>query len=128
MQSGKWTGDQAKANGAQLLQDMGQVLSNLLGTIASGRGQVRTQAKEKLELLLQHVPLVSREEFDALHAMLQKARMEQEALKARLDALEGKPVKSASQRGTNNPVNEKLKKSTAVQKKSSSPRNKTGKR
>ena len=33
---------------------------------------------------------VSREEFDAVRAMAQKAREENEALKARLDALETK--------------------------------------
>jgi BMFP domain-containing protein YqiC len=33
---------------------------------------------------------VTREEFDAVRAMAQKAREENEALKARLDALEGK--------------------------------------
>jgi hypothetical protein len=32
---------------------------------------------------------VTREEFDAVRAMAQKAREENEALKARLDALEG---------------------------------------
>ena len=35
---------------------------------------------------------VSREEFDAVRAMAQKAREENEALRARLDALESKPA------------------------------------
>ena len=34
--------------------------------------------------------LVTREEFDAVRAMAQKAREENEALKARIEALEGK--------------------------------------
>ena len=37
---------------------------------------------------------VTREEFDAVRAMAQKAREENEALKARLDALESKKTKS----------------------------------
>ena len=36
---------------------------------------------------------VTREEFDAVRAMAQKAREENEALKARLDALEAKKKK-----------------------------------
>ncbi|MBP7252542.1 MAG: accessory factor UbiK family protein [Alphaproteobacteria bacterium] len=113
-------------NPGQMLEDMGQVAASLLGLLLDGRGPLRTQAGQKMELLLQRLPFVTRDDFAALHGLLQQARLEQEALKARLAALEGKPVKGAKAARAKNPVNEKLKKISPQQKKSSAPRNKTG--
>jgi BMFP domain-containing protein YqiC len=120
----------SKLGGAQMLEDMGQVLTSLLGTLVSGRGQVREQAKQKADLLLQRLPFVSRDEYDALHGMLKKARLEQESIKERLDILEGKSSVKTAHKATSNkkPVNEKLKPKTAKTKKSSASRNKTSPR
>jgi BMFP domain-containing protein YqiC len=73
---------------SQFLDDMGQVLAALLGTAASARGTFRGQAEQRLELLLQRLHLVGRDEFDALHDMLKAARLAQTRIEARLDALE----------------------------------------
>lgn len=64
-----------------------------LMTNAAGAAQGMTQEVEALfrsqgQKLLNDMDLVSREEFEAVKAMAAKAREENEALKARLDALE----------------------------------------
>ena len=117
-------GRQDGHSGRQMLEDMGQVVASLLGTLVSSRGQLREQAKQKIAMAMQHLPVVSRDDYDALHGMLQKARMEQESLKARLDALERKNAKGRAQNGGKNPLNEKLKKSGGKAKNSSTSRNK----
>lgn len=104
-------------NPAQLLEDMGQVVAALIGTLLSSRGQLRERAQQQTDLLLQRLPFVTRSDYDALHGMLQKARLEQEALKARLEALEGKKASAPSGNQQRNMVNEKLTKpATAVKK------------
>lgn len=118
--------NESTMNASQMLEDMGQVAASLLGLLLDGRGPLRTQAGQKMDLLLQRLPFVTRDDFAALHGMLQQARLEQEALKVRLAALEGKTVKGATAVRAKNPVNEKLKKIRPQQKKSSAPRNKTG--
>lgn len=117
--------NESTMNASQMLEDMGQVAASLLGLLLDGRGPLRTQAGQKMDLLLQRLPFVTRDDFAALHGMLQQARLEQEALKVRLAALEGKTVKGATAVRAKNPVNEKLKKIRPQQKKSSAPRNKT---
>ena len=59
---------------------------NALGAIKS---EVENQLRQQLETLLGRMKLVTREEFEAMQAMLAKARAEQEALAARVAALEG---------------------------------------
>jgi len=113
----------SQASGTQTLEDLGQVLSGLFGTLLSGRGQLREQAQKKMELLAHRLPYVRRDEFDALHAMLQKARLEQESLKARLDRLEGKSGKNTVADSVKTPASKKTKKTTAPIRKSSPSRN-----
>jgi len=59
---------------------------NALGAIKT---EVENQLRQQLETLLGRMKLVTREEFEAMQAMLAKARAEQEALAARVAALEG---------------------------------------
>lgn len=118
--------NQHTSGARQTLEDMGQVAASVFGLLLEGRGPLRNQAGQKLDLLLQRLPFVTRDDFAALHGMLQQARLEQEALKQRLAALEGKPVKSTKAARAKNPVNENLRKNRPQQKKSSAPRNKTG--
>ncbi len=118
--------NESKTNAGQVLDDMGRVAASLLGVVLDGRGPLRKQAGQKLDLLLQRLPFVTRDDFAALHGLLQQARLEQEALKERLAALEGRTVKATKAARAKNPVNEKLKKIHPQQKKSSAPRNKTG--
>ncbi len=101
------------------LEDMGQVLAALFGTALSARGEARAQAKQRLGLLARRLQLVSRDEFEALHGMLQQSRIEQDELRRRLDALEGKSVRTRKSAAVKRKVNETLKKSTILPEKPS---------
>jgi BMFP domain-containing protein YqiC len=52
--------------------------------------EIDTRLREQLERVLSRMDLVSREEFEVVKAMAAKARDEQEAMAARLAALEAK--------------------------------------
>lgn len=95
----------------QMMEDAGQLASALFGTLLGGRGILRDQAKQKFALASARLPFVTRDDFDALHAILQQARLEQNRLAARLDALEGKTVhsKKTPPPQHDRPVKKKLK-------------------
>ena len=56
------------------------------------RREVEQMVSEQLKQMMGRMNLVSREEFDVVKAMAEKARAENETLKARLDALENAPA------------------------------------
>ena len=67
------------------------VLKNWLlrrSCLVGAREEAETAAKSLVDRWLADRDFVTREEFDAVRAMAQKAREENEALKARLDAME----------------------------------------
>lgn len=103
----------------QFLDDMGQVFAALFGNAMAARGKARTQTKQKFALLAQRMQLVTREEFDVLHGMLQQARMEQIELKKRIAALESKSPRAGQGGAVKRKVNGTLKKSSNSTKKSS---------
>lgn len=72
----------------RILDDMSQLFTNALGVAQGARDEAETALKGMLDRWLADRDFVTREEFDAVRAMAQKAREENEALKARLDALE----------------------------------------
>jgi BMFP domain-containing protein YqiC len=73
-----------------LLDDLARMATGALGAIGDVRGQVETRLRDQAEKLLARMDLVTREEFEAVKAMAAKARSEQEALAARLAALEAR--------------------------------------
>ncbi|MGP9791396.1 accessory factor UbiK family protein [Roseinatronobacter sp. NSM] len=74
----------------RFLDDMSQLMTNAMGVAQGARTEAETAMKSLLDRWLADREFVTREEFDAVRAMAQKAREENEALKARLDALEGR--------------------------------------
>jgi len=74
----------------RFFDDFARMASGAFGTMASLKTEFENQVKQQIENLLGRMKLVTREEFDATQAMLTKAREEQEALAARVAALEGK--------------------------------------
>lgn len=72
----------------KILDDLSQLLTNAMGVAQGAREEAETALKGMLDRWLADRNFVTREEFDAVRAMAQKAREENEALKARLDALE----------------------------------------
>ncbi|SFR13971.1 accessory factor UbiK family protein [Poseidonocella sedimentorum] len=74
----------------KIMDDISQIMTNAMGVAQGARQEAETAMKSLLDRWLAERDLVTREEFDAVRAMAQKAREENEALKARLDALEAK--------------------------------------
>ncbi|SLN48521.1 Membrane fusogenic activity [Pseudoruegeria aquimaris] len=72
----------------KVLDDISQLMSNAMGVAQGARAEAETAMKSMMDRWLADRDFVTREEFDAVRAMAQKAREENEALKARLDALE----------------------------------------
>lgn len=72
----------------KLLDDVGQLMTNAMGVAQGAREEAETAMKSMIDRWLADRDFVTREEFDAVRTMAQKAREENEALKARIDALE----------------------------------------
>ena len=73
----------------KVLDDLSQLMTNAMGVAQGARDEAETAFKGMVDRWLADRDLVTREEFDAVRTMAQKAREENAALKARLDALEG---------------------------------------
>ena len=65
-------------------------MTNAMGVAQGARSEAETAMKGMMDRWLADRDFVTREEFEAVRAMAQKAREENEALKARLEALEQK--------------------------------------
>ena len=74
----------------KIFDDISQLMTNAMGVAQGAREEAETAMKSMVDRWLAARDFVTREEFDAVRAMAQKAREENEALKARLDALEAK--------------------------------------
>jgi BMFP domain-containing protein YqiC len=65
-------------------------MTNAMGVAQGARDEAETAMKSWFDRFLADRNLVTREEFDAVRAMAQKAREENELLKARIEALEAR--------------------------------------
>jgi len=74
----------------KVLDDISQLMTNAMGVAQGAKDEAETAMKSMMDRWLADRDFVTREEFDAVRAMAQKAREENEALKARLEALEPK--------------------------------------
>ncbi|AZQ68725.1 accessory factor UbiK family protein [Silicimonas algicola] len=74
----------------KILDDLSQLMTNAMGVAQGARDEAETAFKGMVDRWLADRDFVTREEFDAVRAMAQKAREENEALKSRLDALEAR--------------------------------------
>ena len=72
----------------KVLDDLSQLMTNAMGVAQGAKDEAETAMKSVFDRYLADRNLVTREEFEAVRAMAQKAREENEALKARLDALD----------------------------------------
>ena len=72
----------------KMLDDLSQLMTNAMGVAQGARDEAETAMKGMIDRWLADRDFVTREEFDAVRAMAQKAREENDALKARLDAME----------------------------------------
>jgi hypothetical protein len=74
----------------KFLDDVSKMMTNAMGVAQGAKDEAETAFKGMMDRWLSDRDFVTREEFDAVRAMAQKAREENEALKARLDALDAK--------------------------------------
>jgi BMFP domain-containing protein YqiC len=74
----------------KFMEDISQLMTNAMGVAQGAKEEAETAMKSLLDRWLADRDFVTREEFDAVRAMAQKAREENEALKARIAALEAK--------------------------------------
>ncbi len=74
----------------KILDDMSQLMTNAMGVAQGAREEAETAMKSMIDRWLADRDFVTREEFDAVRAMAQKAREENAALEARIVALEAK--------------------------------------
>ncbi len=74
----------------RIFDDISQLMTNAMGVAQGARTEAETAMKGLMDRWLADRDFVTREEFDAVRAMAQKAREENEALSARLAALEAK--------------------------------------
>ena len=72
----------------KLFDDLSQIMTNAMGVAQGAKDEADNAFKSMLDRWLADRDFVTREEFDAVRAMAQKAREENTALKARLDAFE----------------------------------------
>jgi BMFP domain-containing protein YqiC len=72
----------------RLMEDVSQLMTNAMGVAQGARAEAETAVNSMIDRWLADRDFVTREEFEAVRAMAQKAREENEALRARLDALE----------------------------------------
>lgn len=77
----------------KILDDISQLMTNAMGVAQGAKGEAENAMKNMLDRWLADRDFVTREEFDAVRAMAQKAREENEALAERLAALEAGPSK-----------------------------------
>lgn len=74
----------------KIFDDISEMMTNAMGVAQGAKTEAETAMKGMLDRWLADRDFVTREEFDAVRAMAQKAREENEALKSRLDAMENK--------------------------------------
>lgn len=80
----------------KFFDEMSKLMTNAMGVAQGARTEAETAMKSWMDRWLADRDFVTREEFDAVKAMAQKAREENEALKARLDALEAPAPKTGA--------------------------------
>ena len=79
----------------KLMGDMSQIMTNAMGVAQGAKDEAENAMKSFMDRWLADRNFVTREEFDAVRAMAQKARAQNEDLSARLEALEAAAAKRA---------------------------------
>ena len=74
----------------KMLDDISALMTNAMGVAQGAKDEASTAMGSMMDRWLADRDFVTREEFDAVRAMAQKAREENAALSARLDALDAK--------------------------------------
>lgn len=73
---------------SKIFDDMSQLMTNAMGVAQGAKTEAETAMKGWIDRWMADRDFVTREEFDAVRAMAQKAREENAALAARIAVLE----------------------------------------
>ena len=73
----------------RIFDDLAKMMNGIAGTVAGAGREAEAAMRERAKEWIGRMDFVSREEFEAVKQVAATARAEAEALKARLDALEG---------------------------------------
>ena len=87
----------------RILDEFAKLLTDAAGAAQGVRREVETAFKAQAERLLNSMEVVQREEFEAVRDMAVKARAENKALAARIDALEARFAELAGAAGAAKP-------------------------
>lgn len=74
----------------KVFDDLSQLMTNAMGVAQGAKDEAQTAMNSMVDRFLADRDLVTREEFEAVRTMAQKAREENAALLARIEALEAK--------------------------------------
>lgn len=72
----------------RIFDDLAKMMTDAAGAAEGVKREAESMFKAQAERFMNSMDVVKREEFEAVKAMAQKAREENEALKTRLEALE----------------------------------------
>lgn len=73
---------------SKIFDDISQLMTNAMGVAQGAKDEAETAMKSLMDRWMADRNFVTRDEFDAVMAMAQKAREENAALLARIEALE----------------------------------------
>ena len=73
----------------RLFEDIARVASGALGAASGIRNEIEAMVRQRVERFATDLNLVSREEFEAVRTLAERARAEQEAVTAELVAVKG---------------------------------------
>jgi BMFP domain-containing protein YqiC len=79
----------------KFMDDMSQIMTNAMGVAQGAKDEAENAMKSLMDRWLADRNFVTREEFDAVRAMAQKARAQNDELSARLETLEAAGAKKA---------------------------------
>ena len=79
----------------KFMDDMSQIMTNAMGVAQGAKDEAENAMKSLMDRWLADRNFVTREEFDAVRAMAQKARTQNDELSARLKVLEADAAKKA---------------------------------
>jgi BMFP domain-containing protein YqiC len=83
----------------RFFDELGKLITDAAGAAEGVRKEIESVVRAQAERVLRDLDVVQREEFEAVKAMAQKAREENERLKERIAALEVALTKRAAKKG-----------------------------
>jgi BMFP domain-containing protein YqiC len=83
----------------RFFDELGKLLTDAAGAADGVRKEVESVVRAQAERVLRELDVVQREEFEAIKAMAQKAREENESLKERILLLEAALAKTKAKKG-----------------------------